>query len=246
MIILQLMFYEKLSTYYDQLFPLREMRLSFILSNLAEHNNNILDIGCATGHLAIALSKKGHSLTAIDLDGDMIRQAEQHAKDTNQKILFKAENMLNIEQNFKPERFDTVLCFGNTLVHLNNPEEITDFFKSVNNILKKNGTFILQIVNYDRILNNNITELPDLKKKGLYFERKYKKIVGSKNLEFIGTLTIEKNNVISNTEILYPLNSNELKRSLIEAGFDRFQLYGDEKHSKFTKESPALIAIIKK
>jgi len=48
-------FYEKLSTYYDKLFPLRESRLSFVLSNLSKPY--VLDIGCATGDLAIALSK---------------------------------------------------------------------------------------------------------------------------------------------------------------------------------------------
>jgi len=86
-----------------------------------------------------------------------------------------------------------------------------------------------------------------LKRDGLLFERKYIKKKETDNLKFIGTLTIDKNeNKIVSTEILYPLTSIELKNCLNKAGFKNIKIFGDEKHSKFTEESPAIIAVIKK
>ena len=237
-------FYEKLSTYYDQLFPLRELRLSFILSELSKQSKT-LDIGCATGELAIALSNEGHLMTGIDLDEEMVDIAKNKIKNSKTDISFIAENMLNIDSIFKTAEFDTVLCFGNTLVHLKDPAEIVKFFRSIRSILKQGGTFILQIVNYDKILKNNIRTLPDLKREGLLFERKYKNITNLKNLEFVGTLTVGKNKIV-NTEILCPLTSVELQKALIDAGFKDIKLYGDEKHSEYTVESPAIIAVVKK
>ncbi len=236
-------FYEKLSTYYDELFPLRESRLSFVLSNLLKPD--VLDIGCATGDLAIALSKNDYTLTGIDLDEDMIKIAKR--KINNNKIIFKVENMLNIKSIFKNESFNSILCLGNTLVHLKDLVEFIVFFKSIRTLLKNNGIFIIQIVNYDRILKKEIRTLPDLKRDGLLFERKYVKKKEKDNLEFIGILTIDKNEKkLVSTEILYPLTSQELKECLIEAGFINIKVFGDEKHSKFTEESPAIIAVIKK
>lgn len=50
--------YENIAEFYDEIFPLKQTRLDFIASFL-ENNSEVLDIGCATGELALALSKRG-------------------------------------------------------------------------------------------------------------------------------------------------------------------------------------------
>nr|MBC8452812.1 methyltransferase [Spirochaetota bacterium] len=63
-------FYATLSEYYDEIFPLSKSTENFILQELANRKQlRILDIGCGTGSLSIALSRSSlvKAVTAIDL-----------------------------------------------------------------------------------------------------------------------------------------------------------------------------------
>ena len=64
------------------------------------------------------------------------------------------------KNDFQEKQFDTVLCFGNTLVHLLTTNLIQQMLNGVNAILKPGGMFLMQILNYDYILNEHISELP--------------------------------------------------------------------------------------
>ena len=51
-------------------------------------------------------------------------------------------------------------CFGNTLVHLQSIELMGKMLKGVFAVLKPGGHFLLQILNYDFILDEQVSELP--------------------------------------------------------------------------------------
>ncbi|MCP4147277.1 MAG: class I SAM-dependent methyltransferase [bacterium] len=242
--------YEKISTYYDVLFPLKKTRLDF-LSTLLDSNASILDIGCATGELPLALSQLGHTLTAIDLDDDMISAAKEKSLLKNLPINFHTKDMTDIN-DFHPASFNHTLCFGNTLVHLANPTIIESFFKKVLDLLKENGSFILQIVNYDKILDeiknaSRHTSLPLIERESLTFQRKYFYDNATHHIKFTGTVTLkDSGSVIESNESLYPLTSTELKTALLNAGFQDIQLFGNESKAPYSPQSPALIAVAKK
>ena len=62
--------------------------------------------------------------------------------------------MLDIDKLNK--KFDLIFCIGNSMVHLNDNEEILRFLRNCKKSLKVGGYLLLQIVNYDRILVKNI------------------------------------------------------------------------------------------
>ena len=242
--------YESIADYYDEIFLLKQTRLDFLESFL-KNKLKILDIGCATGELAIALAKKGHQVTGIDLDEKMIRLARSKAE--KQSLSFEpggappfyVKDMTRIGEDFSGGTFDAVLCFGNTLVHLENPEKIKELFIGIKKILKGGGIAVLQIVNYDRVLSAKIKELPLLENENFVFRRRYDYDEERHRIGFITDLKIKKGGkVIKNSENLYPLTFKELKHALDWAGFSKKQFYGSETGAPYDKTSPALIAAV--
>jgi SAM-dependent methyltransferase len=76
--------------------------------------------------------------------------------------------------NFFPrERFSLVTCLGNTIPHLTSREDIAVFFSSAFACLEPGGSFIFQIVNYDRVLDFAVRNLPLIARDGISFDRLY-------------------------------------------------------------------------
>lgn len=221
-------FYTVLSDYYDQIFPFDEKRCDFI-NNVADINNKgILDIGCATGELCLALKNRTNSVRGIDLDPGVIEKAKNKNDLLDAKIDFEVMNMLSINKAFAANSFDIVLCFGNTLVHLNDENEIRFFLKEVQAILKSGGCFVIQIINFDRIINQNISELPVIENDNFIFIRQYDVLPGEKRIDFNTSLLLkEKNKKFESSVKLYPLQSEELSMLLKELNFKKFDFYGD-------------------
>ncbi|MBU8877538.1 hypothetical protein BGM26_00865 [Bacillus sp. FJAT-29790] len=116
-------------------------------------------------------------------------------------------------------------------------------------VIAEDGVFIIQTVNYDRILQQNITELPviDLPDKGISFKRTYDHF--EDKIKFNGILSVNsptETQTFTNSVELYPFVSDELNEGLKLAGFKQVQLFGDFKGAEYTPDSPALIGVAHK
>ncbi|MTI65353.1 MAG: class I SAM-dependent methyltransferase [Firmicutes bacterium] len=222
-----ILFYTSISSYYEYIFPLKREKVKFALDGLAS-NENILDVGCSTGKLARAISEYGHSVIGIDLDKDMISIAKEYEND---KLSFYKMNMLDIDKNFSESIFDEILCFGNTLVHLQNNKDVLNLFKKIRLLLKEGGKFKFQVINYEKVLNENLNGLPTIENEKVKFIREYKLINGL--IEFKTKLIIkDENKVIKNKIMLLPIGKDEILKLLKEAGFKKINCF-----SSFSKES---------
>ena len=244
-------FYSDITENYDYIFPYKELQKDFTLSFLEnnELNSTILDIGCATGNLTKELSKNVKSITGLDLDMKMISSAEadqsKSIKKENLKCRFICDSMLNINNYFQNDSLDCVISYGNTIVHLKNENEFEELFAKIRNILKPTGKLLLQIVNYDRIIENNISNLPTIENEHIKFERKYKRL-DNNLIEFKTTLLVKKTEKIKNNSVrLFSLQPNTLKRILEENGFYNISFYSTFKKDAFYKDSIPLITAAK-
>jgi SAM-dependent methyltransferase len=150
--------------------------------------------------------------------------------------------MREIKRYFAAPDFDAVLCFGNTLVHLSGLPEIESFCKQVRAVLKDKGRFLLQILNYDHILDHNIRKLPLIENNIIVFERYYKYDDINNLIEFRTVLTVkESKKIIENTILLYPLRKQELNKALKKAGFTRVLYYGDFDKRELKEDSLPLV-----
>ena len=238
------MFYESIAKVYDYIFPKNRKQLEFVESiKKISSEEKILDIGCATGNLTELLGEKTGNIVGIDLDKELLKEAKYKHPNLN----FENMNMLKINEKFEENSFDRVVSFGNTLVHLDSREEVEEFFQKVYKTLKLNGFFIVQIINYNRIIEKNIKNLPTINNEKVKFVRDYEYDKSIGKVDFITELTIKEANLnIKNNIKLLALTKIEIQKFLGEIGFRNIEFYGDFEGRELSDNSEALIFVAQK
>ena len=233
-------FYNSIAAQYDEIFPFKPQQFKFVL-DLAGNpgQKELLDIGCGTGSLSIELGKKFKSVIGIDLDEAMLEKAQSKAEGN---VRFEQLDMLKILERFGKSAFDTILCFGNTLVHLESDEAIASFLDQSRKLLRPGGQLLIQIINYDRIFEQNLKGLPSIKTENLVFTRKYNYDKNSTHIDFqtILQFTASGTEVVNHVD-LYPIRKKELSGLIKKAGFRNLEYYGNFKGEAFSSESQPLI-----
>lgn len=229
-------FYTALSTYYDEIFAVKQSDMDFIGSFIPP-SGRVLDVGCGTGNKTVLLKNAAH-VTAIDLDAGMIEYAHKHH--ARPHILYQQMDMRHIAEQFGnksvgKDSFDTVLCLGNTLVHLSK-NELGPFLHAVKELLCEGASSVIQILNYDRILAKNISQLPLIETEHTTFTRRYHFV--NDEMHFHTSITLRATGKsVDNDIILYPLRKNTLEQLLSTAGFRNVNWYGSFAGAPLSEDS---------
>jgi len=236
--------YESISKYYDEIFPLDPAKAPFVQSLVPKSSQGILDLGCATGALALALGREGHRVSGIDLDERMIAIAKSRAEDEGLDVSYRVMDMLGIEEHFDPGSLDQILCFGNTIVHLSGPDKIRRLLKAVYRLISPGGVFVVQVLNYDRILDQGIRQLPVIEGEAFRFLRSYELEKSTGRILFNTELELKvAQTTFKDVTPLYPLRFEELKEILVSAGFRSHRFCSGYEGRDYTLEDFALIAV---
>lgn len=235
-------FYKELSKVYDVVFPKNEQTLKFLCKYL-KGNSTVLDLACGTGTYATPLALKGHRVDGIDLGEEMIEMAERKG---GLYANFVIGDMTEIKEEFKGKKYNLAYCIGNSIVHLKNKDKIQSFIKDIYDVLNEEGTFIVQIVNYDRIIKHDVKSLPTIedKSKGVRFIRNYNFKEQEGKVEFQTELIINKDGkeeVFKNSVDLIALTKNELQSMFEKAGFSDIKVYGSFSEEDYSDESFSLV-----
>ncbi|RPJ08781.1 MAG: class I SAM-dependent methyltransferase [Spirochaetaceae bacterium] len=245
-------FYSALCAHYNEVFPLDPTVSDFVQASLEltpdanQSGSNILDIGCATGSLALSLATMGHRVMGIDLDAEMISMSNRAAANLPAGLMrftpeFLVADMMNISKQFAHESFDRILCMGNTLVHLPDQIAIADFFAQSRALLAADGKLLVQILNYDRILDHGIMSLPAIETKNMVFTREYHMRTDNR-LDFCTNLTgRETRKTVTNVVPLLPLTKAEVDELLLAAGYKTRNYFGSFTRTLFSQESFVLV-----
>ncbi len=233
-------FYEMLSGVYDFVFRENPRAVECLADNAAA-GSPVLDCACGTGSHACALAARGFTVTGVDLDRSMIDRARE--KCPGQTVDFHADDMRNIRNIAGKRRYGLIYCIGNSVVHLPDTNTVREFFSSARSILGDGGAFVVQTVNFDRILRERVTELPVItdEEHGIEFRRFYDFEPEDASVRFRGRLTVE-GETSEETVRLLVIESTLLSDLLRAAGFDTVDLYGGWDRSPHNNGSPAAIA----
>ncbi|TYQ15174.1 UNVERIFIED_CONTAM: methyltransferase family protein [Acetivibrio alkalicellulosi] len=234
-------FYDEISKYYDYIFPVQKEQLKFLMDSLGDTKKEVLDVACGSGGYSIELAKKGYEVTAVDVENEMIDKLKSKAQKEQVDINSYVCDMKNIK-SMLPNKYNLVFCIGNSIVHLKSLDEIKDVLKQMKKLLRENGAVVLQIINYDRIIDLGLTELPKIQNEsiGLEFKREYEFLKDKNIVNFKTTLSVN-NEVFNNSIELLPIKSVEFKALLKEAGYSSYELYGDFNYSTYDKNSYMLV-----
>lgn len=237
-------FYSSVSRYYDEIFPFNTSQLAFIQAEAGSVDERyFLDVGCSTGKLANALCQLGALGVGIDLNDDMI--AEAKTKYSSVSLNFRKMNMLHLTRIFPRSYFDFVICFGNTLVHLDSMMELKTFLADASGLLKPGGKLLLQMLNYDYILDKQISELPLIENDHVHFTRQYVlPAAGGEKIEFRTGLTVKSSDTyLANSTLLLPVRKRELERLLYTAGCKQLQFYAGFDRAPYSGDHLPLVVV---
>ncbi|TGE32406.1 class I SAM-dependent methyltransferase [Desulfosporosinus sp. Sb-LF] len=235
-------FYHALSEYYDEIFPLKGPQKTFLQDYLRQESvSSVLDIGCGTGTFALEMSQTGVQVLGVDLSDEMIEISKIKAQKTASSASFSVADMRDLSSI--NERFDGIVCLGNTLAHVSGEIELKQVLAQFR---EKGDRLLLQIVNYDRILAQQIKELPFIKTEHLFFYRLYThradgKLDFAMKIEFPAT-----RQVVSGVNILFPITCDILKNALMDTGWEVSKLWGNFERKPWTVDSPATILSAKR
>jgi SAM-dependent methyltransferase len=126
------------------------IELPFLQSTLAQFNaHSVLDCACGTGWHAIALRRHDYRVAGSDISQAMIARARDNAAREKVEIPFVVASFETLRARYS-ERFDAVLCLGNSLPHVLSDEAAIDSLKNMHDCLKSGGVLILHNLNYDK------------------------------------------------------------------------------------------------
>lgn len=240
-------FYTSIAKYYPHIFPFNPTQIEFLRNVLPYNGARVLDVGCATGDLAFALTHFGFPTWAFDFDSEMVSIAQNARQEEAMFPVFGQLDMRLIDQHYPESYFDTVICFGNTLVHLLNEDAIRQFIKAAHRVLSPEGKLTIQILNYQYILDNQIKSLPLIDNEHIRFERNYKYTRDSELIDFNTKLSVKATGqVIKNSVKLHPIRKTALQKILKDAGFESFEFHGNFNREALTDNSLPLIVTCQK
>ncbi|MCD7951274.1 MAG: class I SAM-dependent methyltransferase [Erysipelotrichaceae bacterium] len=136
------MSYENFSYYYDSLMDSKfyDDYFEFILNHAAF--DDVFELACGTGEIAIRLAKAHKQVYASDLSMDMLEVAKQKAMSENVNLFLQRVDMTDFSTDRK---VDLILCLCDSINYLLEENQIIQTFKNIYASLKVTGTFIFDI-----------------------------------------------------------------------------------------------------
>jgi SAM-dependent methyltransferase len=140
--------YEKYAEIYDRVggdeFGLRLLRL--LTSTLSKYNCRPragLDLACGTGTVALALARRGMSVTGLDISPEMLAQARLKAEqEPHLQVAFVEGDM---RQFVLPAPVQLVTCFFDAMNYILYDEELLKTFQCTAACLDEGGLFVFDL-----------------------------------------------------------------------------------------------------
>lgn len=207
-------------------------------------SGSALDIGCGTGHHLRLLLELDLSVNGIDPTEKFLQIAEDNLKDFSGRYVLKQGSMADAA-DLVTDPVGTAFCLGNTVPHILSAHELRKSLGAVYEVLLDSGVFVLQLVNYSRILK--------AKERILNVKRNADKL-------FIRFYDFDDNGIIFNILVvdesdenmshnlystpLFPWQNDEILAVLKDVGFNAVTVYGGLDFSQFNEDSSGNLVII--
>jgi glycine/sarcosine N-methyltransferase len=110
----------------------------------------VLDSACGIGADAIALARRGFTVTASDASASMVAEARQRAKRFGARITVAQSTWQDLPERV-PGAFDLVLCLGNAMVHAGTRASMISSLEGLRNTLSPTGVLVVDSRNWEQL-----------------------------------------------------------------------------------------------
>ena len=121
--------YEKYAEFFSAIFD----------KHIKKHPHSIVDLGCGTGNLTIAMAEKGYDMTGVDSSSEMLSSA--YSK--------KSPGILWINQNFTEldlfGTYDAAVSLLDCINHMLDDDSVRKYFRHMRNFIEHDGLFVFDI-----------------------------------------------------------------------------------------------------
>lgn len=107
---------------FKTLHAVNPLRLQFIRALADLPGKRVVDVGCGGGILSEGLAQAGAEVLGIDLAGELLRIAEQHATSRGEQVRYRQISAENLAAE-APASFDHVTCME-MLEHVPDPQSV--------------------------------------------------------------------------------------------------------------------------
>jgi glycine/sarcosine N-methyltransferase len=256
------MMYDEFSSLYDRFvnwqnrlayeMPFIEQQLKTL--NKEYENIDVLDAACGTGMHVVELSQRGYKAYGADSSKPMILKAIENAVNFDVHAEFKTIGFGELKQAFKRNgdspNFDAILCLGNSIPHITDPQELENALADMRASLNQEGFLLIQNRNFDAVVFTHQRWMEPQSYRGKdgewIFLRFYDfKPNGKINFNILTLHRSENPGWEQNVQSieLYPWQSTTLLESLKQAGFKHFTCFGDMEGNPFQPENSGNLII---
>lgn len=208
----------------------------------------VLDAACGTGMHVIELARRGYAADGADLSAGMIDKARANAAAAGLAARFEAVGFGGLAAAF--QGYDAVLCLGNSLPHVLEPDALAATLADFAACLRSGGLLLIQNRNFEAVLARQERWMgPESHRQGegeWLFVRFYDFNPDGRITFHILTLTRPAPDAAWEQRLtstrLYPQRKAELLPALQAAGFGSLVVYGGLNGSSFDPQtSPNLV-----
>ncbi len=240
-------FFNQAAEFYDEMIQL-DVALSRRRSQLADilpaGKKKVADLGCGSGLDAITAALAGHVVTCFDLSENMLEQAKRNGEENGVQLKIVQSDMKHINASFH-NSFDFVISTGNTLA-LMEKESAGAVLRKIYSLLVRGGTAVVQLLNFDKILNTKERILAITKHGERQYIRFYDFHTGHIDfniLRFNGTTPSERELI---TTKLYPHTHDDIVKRAEAAGFKSVRVFGGLQMQEYKPDQSNDICLVLK
>ena len=241
-------FYDALAVDYDLMtgftkrFVLEKPFFHMLMDKYKIHT--AFDAGCGTGFHSLLLAQMGVNVSAVDASPEMVRRLQLHAEEMKLVLKTFVARFEDLPQVVH-EKFDLVLCMGNSLAHILIEQDMLAVLKNFRGLLECDGVLFFQILNYDRILSRRERIQSKKETAAKTFVRSYE--YDEQRILFNVQTTEKSNEGTKEKQQTIPLRPwlrEELAELLQRAGFTTVHSYGSIALQDFQPEESKDLVIL--